>query len=64
MIDYASVIDGALAWLWDNKLVLAGWIIALIAFVAPTVGDYHGNRTRTLRMDSLFVKETLSARDE
>ena len=33
MIDYASVIDGALAWLWDNKLVLAGWIIALIAFV-------------------------------
>ena len=30
MIDYASVIDGALAWLWDNKLVLAGWIIALI----------------------------------
>ncbi|MEL7686813.1 cardiolipin synthase [Citromicrobium bathyomarinum] len=33
MIDYASVIDGALAWLWGNKLTLAGWIIALIAFV-------------------------------
>jgi cardiolipin synthase len=24
---------GALAWLWDNKLAVAGWIIAIVAFV-------------------------------
>ena len=33
MSDYAGVIDGLLGWLWHNKVVIAGWIIALIAFV-------------------------------
>ena len=33
MIDLGMVLEGILSWLWANKLALAGWIVALIAFV-------------------------------
>ncbi len=33
MTDFAILTDGTLVWLWENKLALAGWIVALIALV-------------------------------
>lgn len=33
MTDLGILTDPAFVWLWDNKLALAGWIIATIAFV-------------------------------
>lgn len=33
MIEPGFAIDAALAWLWDNKLAVAGWIVALVAFI-------------------------------
>lgn len=33
MTDPGMPIDHTLAWLWANKLALAGWIVALVAFV-------------------------------